>query len=212
MGRLLSMRPISVHPRSRGEHRMVARSASAAGGSSPLARGTRSTCCWYERSDWFIPARAGNTWTSTPPAAIRAVHPRSRGEHQWVNYATLTDAGSSPLARGTPQDLEGRARCRRFIPARAGNTSPPARPGRRRAVHPRSRGEHELAVQPPQAAGRFIPARAGNTCARRCSSLCRYGSSPLARGTPAAARRDPAGCRFIPARAGNTWRGRRRPR
>ena len=91
--------------------------------------------------------------------------------------------GSSPLARGTPDDGR-RQRVRvRFIPARAGNTR--LWPARRRssAVHPRSRGEHP----------------ATHTCLNAST-----GSSPLARGTP---RRRPVHRgrhRFIPARAGNT--------
>jgi len=90
----------------------------------------------------FIPAPAGNTWSSCRSTASEAVHPRSRGEHPRFPISRLTSAGSSPLPRGTRTDTwcaEGSAR---FIPAPAGNTHrivflwvvPP--------VHPRSRGEH----------------------------------------------------------------------
>ena len=74
---------------------------------------------------------------------MTTVHPRSRGEHS-----------ARSGCRGS---------CRRFIPARAGNTI--SRPSSMafRTVHPRSRGEHRLArvVLPDP-----------------------VGSSPLARGTP----------------------------
>ena len=53
------------------------------------------------------------------------------------------------------------------------------------AVHPRSRGEHGVALMARTPAG---------------------GSSPLARGTPLAELAGPAPLRFIPARAGNTRR------
>ncbi len=71
----------------------------------------------------------------------------------------------------------------RFIPARAGNTSRPRAGRSRKAVYPRSRGEHIW---------RFL-------------GMCqRAGLSPLARGTPEAFRLLVRLFRFIPARAGNT--------
>ena len=91
--------------------------------------------------------------------------------------------GSSPLARGTLLGPGTRAAARRFIPARAGNTSSPAPARPTSSVHPRSRGEHHQ------------PSRDGSTA---------IGSSPLARGTLATAPRLDALLRFIPARAGNT--------
>ena len=167
----------------------------------------------------------------TVNSMLRAVHPRSRGEHNNPDTQTATDCGSSPLARGT-----------RECPSIDGAFS---------AVHPRSRGEHS---SPPRAAAlafgssplargtraalsdpanqlRFIPARAGNTSAaglarapetvhprsrgehgtwfpatRRSS-----GSSPLARGTRNRVAVLAGHRRFIPARAGNTmwWRARK---
>ena len=100
-------------------------------------------------------------------------------------------AGSSPLARGTPDSGFGLDGPRRFIPARAGNTC--ARRPRRdsRAVHPRSRGEHSASLTAHQVA---------------------VGSSPLARGTRRRSPRHRDGPRFIPARAGNTRSRSRRIR
>ncbi len=175
-----------------------------AAGSSPLARGTRLGAGAELRRGRFIPARAGNTPCRCRRASGRPVHPRSRGEHA-ISFVTMNSrGGSSPLARGTPD----RCRCtfspRRFIPARAGNTtgsitlleprcgsSPLARGTLRRffhaavyhPVHPRSRGEHAQACH---------------------VNFDKGGSSPLARGTPAVPRRPIAEERFIPARAGNT--------
>ena len=134
----------------------------------------------------FIPARAGNTFRAHAARAQGTVHPRSRGEHPPPTRNTSCESGSSPLARGTPVVALGDGGEHRFIPARAGNTSTktllPAIP----AVHPRSRGEHTRRASP---------------------SSSRTGSSPLARGTLPAHRREPVPDRFIPARAGNTiWK------
>ena len=92
-------------------------------------------------------------------------------------------AGSSPLARGTlafPRTITGRAR---FIPACAGNTHTSISVQSMRAVHPRLRGEHIRSV--------VLVYR-------------RYGSSPLARGTPSRLGSMLPYRRFIPACAGNT--------
>ena len=184
-----SYRRFAVHPRSRGEHRTSSGCSTPSRGSSPLARGTPTG--WgtllsgrpQPPAGRFIPARAGNTPPPRAAVAVRSVHPRSRGEHQCGLRSSPSESGSSPLARGTPARGWPGAFVTRFIPARAGNTCnlPPA--VLLMAVHPRSRGEHDLAVR-----------------RRRVNA----GSSPLARGTRDA---DPARLdadRFIPARAGNT--------
>ena len=172
-----------VHPRSRGEHPSTGVSHRASAGSSPLARGTPVQPDVAGGRVRFIPARAGNTGSSSAAPRSPPVHPRSRGEHAAPEGAGRSSAGSSPLARGTPADQSGRGVCGRFIPARAGNT-------RRRLaahvpipVHPRSRGEHLK---------QFLVAVEVN------------GSSPLARGTRAPQPTAHRHLRFIPARAGNT--------
>ena len=70
----------------------------------------------------LIPARAGNTGTTTTEREHDAAHPRSRGEH-CLRIGVQTQAlGSSPLARGTLQlGIVFTHPCR-LIPARAGNT------------------------------------------------------------------------------------------
>ena len=113
------------------------------------------------------------------------VHPRVRGEHDETKTRHGDAAGSSPRARGTRR-RRGRERDRRrFIPACAGNTLPPAIAPAGLAVHPRVRGEHETS--------------AGTV--RRC-----IGSSPRARGTHHALPELKRRIRFIPACAGNTIR------
>ena len=153
-------------------------------GSSPLARGTLEDRGHYIGVMRFIPAGAGNTRTARTPPHCRPVHPRWRGEH-WQEYpGTPDEAGSSPLARGTPWHSVQGCRSRRFIPAGAGNTPPCASASSASAVHPRWRGEHMVLARP----GRLI-----------------IGSSPLARGTLFGCLGQVAVRRFIPAGAGNTW-------
>jgi len=94
-------------------------------------------------------------------------------------------------------------RSRRFIPARAGNTSLSPAFVLCTAVHPRASGEHVSVRVRPLAVQRFIPARAGNTggmlaarliktvhprasgehCGQRRIGFLISGSSPRERGT-----------------------------
>ena len=112
----------SAHPRSRGEHHGSASSFVRHLGSSPLARGTRSRLAGLSRKPWLIPARAGNTRSSRLPMLRRAAHPRSRGEHALIRFASYCALGSSPLARGTLRGCCASCTHARLIPARAGNT------------------------------------------------------------------------------------------
>ena len=91
--------------------------------------------------------------------------------------------GSSPRERGTLAGRRGLPTARRFIPARAGNTSRLHRSAVVSAVHPRASGEHS--VESSKTGGRG-------------------GSSPRERGTPLVDHLTQVGTRFIPARAGNT--------
>ena len=174
---------VPVHPRSRGEHGRGTRRRATCRGSSPLARGTPARAGGAAGAGRFIPARAGNTPARDQRVEDRSVHPRSRGEHSPVAPRAEDLIGSSPLARGTRPGTSAAGRHRRFIPARAGNTTGSGSSSSDRTVHPRSRGEHRRAV------------------IELAQSL---GSSPLARGTRHGRVRPPGRIRFIPARAGNT--------
>ena len=90
--------------------------------------------------------------------------------------------GSSPLARGTSDNLNGIIDKIRLIPARAGNIEPKIAPLRYGTAHPRSRGEHKAVYKTPDG---------------------EIGSSPLARGTCDAGGGFFCNTRLIPARAGN---------
>ena len=112
-----------VHPRLRGEHRLLYGPAPCRFGSSPPARGTRVTLLRPIQNYRFIPACAGNTMIEEIAANEQAVHPRLRGEHQATDRPGLLIAGSSPPARGTRERVVQARVQGRFIPACAGNTS-----------------------------------------------------------------------------------------
>ena len=194
-------------------------------GSSPHTRGTPEAAGAGDSDERFIPAYAGNAAATPSPTAIRAVHPRIRGER-----------GILPnIVEPTPW----------FIPAYAGNASGMQSIQCRPAVHPRIRGERSMKAEVPQntlgssphtrgtrlmrivlwASSRFIPAYAGNASAisrlARSDSVhprirgerlaqsgdpdYKFGSSPHTRGTHARSHRYALPLRFIPAYAGNAW-------
>ena len=133
-------------------------------GSSPLARGLRGPEYPRHLGRRIIPARAGFTVQRGHHCQGRRDHPRSRGVYQHRQAASVSTAGSSPLARGL---LQGEA---------AGWAAV--------VDHPRSRGVYESGNwsaiasrgSSPLARGlrrtgraclqreRIIPARAGFTC------------------------------------------------
>ena len=173
----------AVHPRVRGEHRLILGALVVVAGSSPRARGTRREPSRRDARRRFIPACAGNTERSASLSRSQTVHPRVRGEHGCRPCPSSRLRGSSPRARGTRPETLFPCRCGRFIPACAGNTCPIWASHVAASVHPRVRGEHSRALT------RF---RIGN------------GSSPRARGTLLRRYLIPPFSRFIPACAGNT--------
>ena len=170
------------HPRSRGVYRSPRRAATAAMGSSPLARGLLTHLLHRPGQVRIIPARAGFT------ARARA---RSRRA-----------SGSSPLARGLPQPDRAASRHAGIIPARAGFTGLCCDLLPLRGDHPRSRGVYPRVLRAvvlstggssPLARGlhyvvcfcavglRIIPARAGFT-GRRVMRHPRRPDHPRSRG------------------------------
>ena len=92
-----------AHPRSRGENRQSASTATVPSGSSPLTRGKQRVPRRRPDRIRLIPAHAGKTGSRRPPPARSTAHPRSRGENAL-----------------TWQALDAR---RRLIPAHAGKTA-----------------------------------------------------------------------------------------
>ena len=192
------------HPRSRGVYADTVRLAMSTHGSSPLARGLRpaprtrplgnpdhprsrgvygdgrhSGC----RATGIIPARAGFTANTLITRSRTKDHPRSRGVYRRGGCPRGSWAGSSPLARGLPQDADGLLQAVRIIPARAGFTWSSESPAPRRWDHPRSRGVYVALAEPTRPVS---------------------GSSPLARGLPRGQQIPDRVRGIIPARAGFT--------
>ncbi len=152
----------TVYPRWRGEH--VGRESFDCPyiGLSPLARGTHQRYRLQLTGSRFIPAGAGNTGKTNIGVRVVPVYPRWRGEHSIRRFCSSSDAGLSPLARGTLYYNRWTRYGARFIPAGAGNTNMgsavneiktvyPAGAGNTRQlvklrqllpVYPRWRGEH----------------------------------------------------------------------
>ena len=132
----------TVHPRACGEHPSPMIPHRRASGSSPRLRGTHIVDEPAVRGRRFIPAPAGNTFSSAAVMALGPVHPRACGEHiNRISFWARAN-GSSPRLRGTPSRHPHQRRRHRFIPAPAGNTSQPTLCGNTDPVHPRACGEH----------------------------------------------------------------------
>ena len=217
------------HPRSRGVYRRRLARLRARRGSSPLARGLRAAEDLPRFELGIIPARAGFTAPLLRLSGLVPDHPRSRGVYPHPTDIYVLGLGSSPLARGLPQDSPRECSATGIIPARAGFTAKTRGRSTGRADHPRSRGVYRVAravlggVQgsSPLARGLrwcvvcgvctcgIIPARAGFTRDVGLRSHEHRGSSPLARGLlfPMHVWSWPP--RIIPARAGFTLQFRR---
>ena len=176
-------RPMTAHPRSRGENASGISTRASCGGSSPLTRGKPVYNVFAAVKQRLIPAHAGKTMQRYPDHCGNAAHPRSRGENDERGGIVSLETGSSPLTRGkravTPPTLTGWG----LIPAHAGKTGNLRVFGHFSRAHPRSRGEN---------------ARAAST-ARSTA-----GSSPLTRGKHVAVLVLEAVGRLIPAHAGKT--------
>ena len=172
-----------------------------------------------------VPACAGFTSGTRSRRSRTWDHPRSRGVYTACLSRSVLRTGSSPLARGLPDDRLQVRQEARIIPARAGFT----RQNRSCAIcpadHPRSRGvytRHSYYVSiragsPPLARGLLdhdedrSGALLDHPRSRGVYGECvvyftlTLGSSPLARGLPKMKSATYSTDRIIPARAGFTY-------
>ena len=135
-------RGCAAHPRSRGENAILAFTLKCGCGSSPLARGKRTSGRSVRRSRGLIPAHTGKTAAPGRPRGCRPAHPHSHGENFPASWSIEVPPGSSPLTRGKRGDS-----CREpdgggLIPAHAGKTGCSTGLTSATRAHPRSRGEN----------------------------------------------------------------------
>ena len=129
------------------------------------------------------PPHAGSTSGVDYFSRGSAAHPRSRGEHRQSMALTAHKKGSSPLTRGALVPVVVQLVRKGLIPAHAGSTMEVGGRGKEARAHPRSRGEHKVALE----------------------HLKTYtGSSPLTRGARARIVREAPPDGLIPAHAGST--------
>ena len=178
-------RPDPVHPRLRGEARLVVSRPRPTCGSPPLARGSRFLDLYTLIAQRFTPACAGKPDSVPIVFTAPTVHPRLRGEALIGLGIPALEAGSPPLARGSPDKLAHLLANRRFTPACAGKPAPESWQVRPWSVHPRLRGE------------------ATKTTLRVSRPV---GSPPLARGSRPSTSRNAPRSRFTPACAGKPGR------
>ena len=131
----------SVHPRACGEQRAIQGRMATQPGSSPRVRGTVALDERHLAHLRFIPARAGNRFSSARKRVATAVHPRACGEQLSDAGLAIEGDGSSPRVRGTGPDDGAAPAPHRFIPARAGNSISLDKTVTQATVHPRACGE-----------------------------------------------------------------------
>ena len=138
----------AVHPHTRGEHRSRTWTTRPKNGSSPHPWGTSRDHGQLDHQTRFIPTPVGNMPAMRTRNAVIAVHPHTRGEHRMPGPPGGPFHGSSPHPWGTFNSWAYIAEKFRFIPTPVGNISNYAAPCPRFSVHPHTRGEHALHLQP----------------------------------------------------------------
>ena len=194
---------IADHPRSRGVYPIALRHTHVLEGSSPLARGLPAERLPNRTGRGIIPARAGFTRASPQYCQPFSDHPRSRGVYEYAFCCSWWWFGSSPLARGLPDQGHGDAVPIGIIPARAGFTFSRRSVRSRISDHPRSRGVYPE-VSMILTADEDHPRSRGVYLSPRQHEGPGAGSSPLARGLLSRPEEQVALGGIIPARAGFT--------
>ena len=131
-----------AHPRVGGENAAHALAEIYARGSSPRGRGKQWGIGGGLVLSRLIPAWAGKTWSTPPPAHPTRAHPRVGGENFSMLSTSSHPLGSSPRGRGKHLLVGGALAVGGLIPAWAGKTWPPPSQSGTRRAHPRVGGEN----------------------------------------------------------------------
>ena len=153
----------SVHPRSRGDHVCFIFFPSPRNRFTPAHAGIIIPCCLSQCGTSGSPPLTRGSWPVTiSPARLRAVHPRSRGDHEHGGFRTYGCKTVHPRSRGDHNCVHLLIDCvNRFTPAHAGIMSSRGWTMVIDTVHPRSRGDHVRDFLSPVERFRFTPAHAG---------------------------------------------------
>ena len=154
------------HPRTRGVYVIAALQTGQSAGSSPHTRGLPSGQYAGSHGRRIIPAHAGFTLCRGHVSMMHPDHPRTRGVYSLPGACLYDASGSSPHTRGLLPVGQAVHSLGGIIPAHAGFTPRPRRPGRPGRDHPRTRGVYSRAHAAYDAAIRIIPAHAGFTSVR----------------------------------------------
>ena len=174
-------------------------------GLSPRVRGNRQGCARPDTLRGSIPAGAGEPRALALAMATLAVYPRGCGGTLFNLPRRLNPEGLSPRVRGNQVDHRQTAKCRRSIPAGAGE--PPRKPGRKPSprVYPRGcGGTLNTAVLMVFSSG-LSPRVRGNPITR-CRPRRSSGSIPEGAGEPKAGIRQPPVPQVYPRGCGGTSR------
>ena len=127
----------------RGENWPIAAKEPCICGTSPRARGKLRPLLENHPSSRNIPACAGKTRVCRRLCMGLPEHPRVRGENGKRGGLGGGQPGTSPRARGKPQDRQEDLARKRNIPACAGKTPSACLKLSRMTEHPRVRGENQ---------------------------------------------------------------------
>ena len=180
----------AVHPRVCGGNDGIFLRVHRNYGTSPRVRGKHNPFCAYEQRRRYIPACAGETSElgilTTPtrvhprvcgethhqeaPGAGETVHPRVCGGNFYRAGAMVSFSGTSPRVRGKPVLVLNGVRCKRYIPACAGETARRSRFWTTTRVHPRvcggNRSQYSILTYrtgtSPRVRGKRVDRRRGN--------------------------------------------------
>ena len=162
----IGLMTVSDHPRACGANMGMTEKLKDKYGSSPRVRGKRTDTAHHATDRRIIPARAGQTDRSKCISTTRSDHPRACGANLFDHKIVDQTTGSSPRVRGKHVEKLCQSRCRRIIPARAGQTRSRNTRARAASDHPRACGANTASFQPVG---------------------IKYGSSPRVRGKPTVA-------------------------
>jgi len=177
----------SLHPHTRGDHRVVAGASHQLAGSPPHAWGPLSWEAAGAAMIRFTPTRVGTTGLPIVAANRFAVHPHTRGDHRSTRDSMASAFGSPPHAWGPQRRRHVCYQPIRFTPTRVGTTWSGTSATWATPVHPHTRGDHAF---------------------RRLRDLYFHGSPPHAWGPRSCRPLGPTRPRFTPTRVGTTRFGR----